>query len=85
METIDPQGVGKFDPRGMKGTIYMENHYPLPHTKSVGLVVSEKKSFDFFSFFIKTHVAVATKEFQSNLPQNRLVRNLSYCSVMLCV
>ena len=26
METIDPQGVAKFDPRGMIGTIYVEDH-----------------------------------------------------------
>ena len=33
METIDPRGVAKFDPRGMIGTIYVEDHWPLPHTK----------------------------------------------------
>ena len=26
METIDPPGVAKFDPRGMNGTIYVEDH-----------------------------------------------------------
>ena len=26
METIDPRGVAKFDPRGMIGTIYVEDH-----------------------------------------------------------
>ena len=26
METIDPRGVAKFDPRGMNGTIYVEDH-----------------------------------------------------------
>ena len=26
METIDPRGVAKFDPRGMAGTIYVEDH-----------------------------------------------------------
>ena len=26
METIYPQGVAKFDPRGMAGTIYVEDH-----------------------------------------------------------
>ena len=25
-ETIDPRGVAKFDPRGMNGTIYVEDH-----------------------------------------------------------
>ena len=32
METINPWGVDKFDPRGMNGTIYVEDH-PLLHTK----------------------------------------------------
>ena len=26
MENIDPRGVAKFDPRGMAGTIYVEDH-----------------------------------------------------------
>ena len=26
METINPRGVAKFDPRGMAGTIYVEDH-----------------------------------------------------------
>ena len=26
METIHPRGVAKFDPRGMAGTIYVEDH-----------------------------------------------------------
>ena len=26
METINPRGVAKFDPRGMNGTIYVEDH-----------------------------------------------------------
>ena len=33
METINPWGVAKFDPRGMNGTIYVEDHQPLLHTK----------------------------------------------------
>ena len=33
METIYPRGVAKFDPRGMAGTIYVEDHLPLSHTK----------------------------------------------------
>ena len=33
METIYPLGVAKFDPRGMSGTIYVEDHKPLLHTK----------------------------------------------------
>ena len=27
METINPRSVAKFDPRGMNGTIYVEDHY----------------------------------------------------------
>ena len=26
LETIHPRGVAKFDPRGMAGTIYVEDH-----------------------------------------------------------
>ena len=26
METIHPRGLAKFDPRGMAGTIYVEDH-----------------------------------------------------------
>ena len=26
METIDPGGMAKFDPRGMNGIIYVEDH-----------------------------------------------------------
>ena len=26
IETINPRGVAKFDPRGMNGTIYVEDH-----------------------------------------------------------
>ena len=51
METIDPRGVARFDPRGMIGTIYVEDisHCHLQNIKAVGLVVSEKKIFEFFS------------------------------------
>ena len=50
METIDPQGVAKFDPRGMIGTIYVEDisHCHLQNIKAVGPVVSEKKIFLMF-------------------------------------
>ena len=44
METINPRGVAKFDPRGMNGTIYVEEHLPLLHTKNI-------REEDFFSFF----------------------------------
>ena len=49
METINPRGVAKFDPRGMNGTIYVEDHCHIPNIKAVGLVVSEKKIFEFLS------------------------------------
>ena len=26
LETINPRGVAKFDPRGMNGTVYVEDH-----------------------------------------------------------
>ena len=45
METINPRGVAKFDPRGMNGTIYVEDHCYIPNIKAVGLEVSEKKIF----------------------------------------
>ena len=48
METIYPRGVVKFDPRGMAGTIYVEDHYHIQNIKAVCPVVSEKKIFDFF-------------------------------------
>ena len=40
METIYPRGVAKFDPRGMAGTIYVEDH--IQNIKAVCPVVSEK-------------------------------------------
>ena len=39
METIDPRGVAKFDPRGMIGTIYIQN------IEAMGSLVSEKKIY----------------------------------------
>ena len=50
METINPRGVAKFDPRGMSGTIYVQDHQPLLHTKyqSCGPIVFIEE--DFFSF-----------------------------------
>ena len=47
METIDPRGVAKFDPRGMIGTIYVQDHFHchIQNIKAVGPVVSEKKIF----------------------------------------
>ena len=51
METIDPRGVAKFDPRGMNGTIYVEDHLPLPHTKyqSCGSCGFREEVFEFVS------------------------------------
>ena len=49
METINPWGVAKFDPRGMNGTIYVEDHYPLLHTKYQSCGPSGFRE-DFFSF-----------------------------------
>ena len=51
METIYPRGVAKFDPRGMAGTIYVEDHSHchIQNIKAVCPVVSEKKIFEFFS------------------------------------
>ena len=39
--------MAKFDPRGMAGTIYVEDH--IQNIKAVCPVVSEKKIFEFFS------------------------------------
>ena len=44
METIDPGSVAKFDPSGMIGTNYVEDHKPL--LEAVGPVVSVKKIFE---------------------------------------
>ena len=51
METINPRGVAKFDPRGMNGTIYVEDHMPLLHTKYQSCGPSGFREEDFFSFF----------------------------------
>ena len=50
METIDPRGVAKFDPRGMNGTIYVEDHWPLLHIKYQSCGPSGFREEDFFSF-----------------------------------
>ena len=61
METIDPRGVAKFDPRGMNGTIYVEDHCHcyIPNIKAVGLVVSEKKIFLVFPIVSLWDLSVA--------------------------
>ena len=50
METINPRGVAKFDPRGMAGTIYVEDHWPLLHTKYQSCGPSGFREEDFCSF-----------------------------------
>ena len=47
IETINLRDLAKFDPRGINGTIYVEDisHCYIPNIKAVGLVVSEKKIF----------------------------------------
>ena len=53
MADNDPRGGAIFDPRGIIGKIYVEDHYILLHTnmKALGLVVSEKKIF----FYVFSH------------------------------
>ena len=51
METIYPRGVAKFDPRGMAGTIYVEDHEPLPHTKYQSCGPCGFREEDFLIFF----------------------------------
>ena len=50
MGANDPRGGAIFDPRGMVGRIYKEDHYTLPHTK---YETSGPCGFgeDFFMFF----------------------------------
>ena len=47
METINPRGVAKLDPRAMIGTIIMgtTTHCYIQNIAALGLVVSEKKIF----------------------------------------
>ena len=51
METIGPRGVAKFYPRGMNGTIYVEDHLPLLHTKYQSCGPSGFREEDFFLVF----------------------------------
>ena len=51
METINLQGLAKFDPRGMNGTIYVEDHKPLLHTKYQSCGPSGFREEVFFYFF----------------------------------
>ena len=51
MGANDHRGGAIFDPRGMVGRIYKEDHFTLKHTnmKALSLVVSERICFMFFS------------------------------------
>ena len=49
IETINLRDLAKFDPRGMNGTIYVEDHWPLPHTKYQSCGPSGFREEDFFS------------------------------------
>ena len=52
METIDPRSMAKLDPRGMIGTVYngTTKHCYIQNIEALGLVVSEKKRFQFFDY-----------------------------------
>ena len=50
METFDPWGMAKFDPRGMIGIIYNGDYQTLIHTKYRGSGPSGFREEDFFSF-----------------------------------
>ena len=50
METINLRDLAKFDPRGMNGTIYVEDHSPLLHTKYQSCGPSGFREEVFFSF-----------------------------------
>ena len=51
METIDPRGVANFDLGDMIGTIYVEDHWPLPHTKYQSCGPCGFREEDFLIFF----------------------------------
>ena len=72
MEAIDPRGVAKFDPRGMAGTIYVEDHQPLPHTKYQSCGSCGFRDEDFLFFFIYTCMLPWQPEFQFDLPKNNM-------------
>ena len=50
IETTNPRDLAKFDPRGMNGTINVEDHLPLLHTKYQSCGPSGFREEDFFSF-----------------------------------
>ena len=51
METIDPWGVAKFDPRAMIGTIYNANYQTFIHIKYRSFGPSGFREEDFLIFF----------------------------------
>ena len=71
MESIDLRVVAKFDPRGMAGTIYVED---LQHTKyqSCGPCNFREEDVLFFFYLIKTYMLPWRPEFQSDLPKNNI-------------
>ena len=54
MGANDPQGGAIFDPRGMIGRIYIEDHYTLLHTKYETFGPCGFGEEDFFMVFIMT-------------------------------
>ena len=51
MGANDPRGGAIFDPRGMIGRIYIEDHYTLLHTKYESFGPCRFREEDFFIFF----------------------------------
>ena len=54
MGANDPRGRAIFDPRGMIGRIYIEDHYTLLHTKYESSGPCGFGEEDFFMFFLMT-------------------------------
>ena len=50
----DPRGMASMDPRGLIGRIYVGDtkHCYILKLLALGLMVSEKKIFEFFFFFL---------------------------------
>ena len=51
MNPPPPPGWGPYDPRGMVGRIYKEDHYTLQHTKYESFGSCDFREEDFFMFF----------------------------------
>ena len=54
MGTNDPWGWAIFDPRGMIGRVYIEDHYTLLQTKYESFGPCGFGEEDFFKFFLMT-------------------------------